>query len=226
MNFPIPTLIVDILAVAILVIFAIRGRKRGLIKTVAGILALVLAFWGASFLAEQTTPYLSEKYVEPWLYDSIMPEISTGTEPAAPPATEAAATDSIGNALSSIGFSDSFISSFFSDFAISLSDSMSQITSNVSQTLGSKITYAVLFIVFFLVLYLLFRLLANLINLLAKIPGINFVNRTLGLILGLIFGFLTILVLSYILTKIGILSPEQISDTYVLRFLLSISPLA
>lgn len=221
-------LMVDAIVVFVLLFSAFRGRKRGLVRTLTGILALLLAFWGAGILAQQTSPYLSSKYVEPWIYNSIMPSISAETESiSAPPTSESTVTGSLETALEEIGLTDSLISSFFSDFAINLTDSIEQIVNSAARSIGYKLTYALLFLVYFLILYLLLRLVGKLVQLLAKIPGINFVNRTFGFILGLILGYLTILVSSYILTTTGVLlTPQIVENTYVLRFLMNFNPFA
>lgn len=224
MNISPVVLIVDAVTVALLLVFTLRGRKRGFVRTLTGILALLLAFWGAGFLARETSPYLSSKYVEPWLYKSIMPNMSQSS---APPSSEAEVTDSLGSALSEIGFTDSLLSSFFSDFAINLSDSVEQIVNGASRAIGYKLTYALLFLFYFLILYLLFRILGKIVHLIAKIPGINFFNRSFGLLLGLFFGYLAVSALSYILSITGILlTPQLIANTYVLRFIMNFNPLS
>ena len=116
MNLSPAVLTVDVVTVVLLMFFALRGRSRGLVRTLSGILALLLAFWGAGFLAQETSPYLSSKYVEPWIYESVMPSM-TQDAVSAPPASEAEVTSSLGSALSDLGFTDSLLKSFFNDFS-------------------------------------------------------------------------------------------------------------
>ncbi len=225
MNLSPAVLTVDAITVVLLLLFALRGRSRGLVRTLSGILALFLAFWGAGFLAQETSPYLSSKYVEPWIYESIMPSMSQNTS--VPPSSEAEVTTSLGLALSDLGFTDSLLSSFFNDFVINLSDTVEQIVNSAAHTIGSKLTYALLFLIYFLILYLLLRIVAKFVHLLAKIPGINFFNRTFGFLFGLFFGYLSISAISYILSITGILlSPQLIAETTVLRFIMNFNPLS
>ncbi len=225
MNWSPAVLTVDAITVVLLLLFALRGRSRGLVRTLSGILALFLAFWGAGFLAQETSPYLSSKYVEPWIYESIMPSMSQSAS--APPSSEAEVTTSLGSALSDLGFTEPLLSSFFSDFVINLSDTVEQIVNSAAHTIGSKLTYALLFLIYFLLLYLLLRIVAKFVHLLAKIPGINFFNRTFGFLFGLFFGYLSISAISYILSMTGILlSPQLIAETTVLRFIMNFNPLS
>lgn len=219
--------LVDVIAVFFLIFFALRGRKRGLIRTLTGILALVIAFWGAGILAQQTSPYLSSKYVEPWIYNAVLPTVSESQSVTAVPDSEAEVTETLGGAFKEIGIPRGAIQSFFNDFVINLTDSLEHIVENASKSIGYKLTYAILFLLYFLLLYLLLRLAAKLVELLAKIPGINFVNKTLGLLLGLISGYLVVLILSFILTTTGVfLTPQLVSETYVLQYLVNFSPLS
>ncbi|MBQ5777298.1 MAG: adenylosuccinate synthetase, partial [Oscillospiraceae bacterium] len=64
-------IITDLAAIAILLISALHGRRRGFIKTISGLLALVLAFFLSSTLANATTPHISEKYVAPYINQAI-----------------------------------------------------------------------------------------------------------------------------------------------------------
>ncbi len=227
MSFSLPAILADVIAVALLVFFALRGRKRGLIRTLAGILALILAFWGAGILAQQTSPYLSSKYVEPWIYRAVLPSVSETQPVTVPPESETEVTETLGGAFDEIGIPKGTIESFFNDFVINVTDSFERIVESASKSIGYKLTYAILFLLYFLILYLLLRLAAKLIELLAKIPGINFVNKSLGLILGLISGYLVVLILSFILTTTGfLLTPQLVSQTYVLHFLVNFSPLS
>jgi len=227
MTFSPQAILVDVIAVFLLFFFALRGRKRGLIRTLTGILALIIAFWGAGVLAQQTSPYLSSKYVEPWIYQAILPSVAENQSVTAPPESESDVTETLGGAFDDIGIPSGTIQSFFNEFVINLTDSFERIVESASKSIGYKLTYAILFLLYFLVLYLLLRLAAKLIELLAKIPGINFVNQTLGLILGLISGYFVILIVSYLLTTTGfLLTPQLVSETYILHFLMTFSPLA
>jgi len=227
MTVSLPAAIADLIAIFVLVFFALRGRKRGLVRTLIGILALVIAFWGAGVLAQQTSPYLSSKYVEPWIYNSVLPTVSETESVTATPESEEEVTETLGSAFKEIGIPGSTTQSFLNDFTVNLTDSLERIVESAAKSIGYKLTYALLFLLYFLILYLLLRIAGKFLQLLAKIPGINFINRTLGLILGLIFGYLIVLVLSYILTTTGfLLTPQLVSQTYVLHFLVTFSPLS
>ena len=211
-------IITDLAAIAILLISALHGRRRGFIKTISGLLALVLAFFLSSTLANATTPHISEKYVAPYINQAIEKE----------PQAEAAATpENLSNLFSEIGIPEAIVSDAIADISDAISQSIIKPITAMTHTVAYKITYAVLFIIYFVISLILLKLLMKVVNLASKIPGVNFLNKTFGLILGLISGYLIISILSFILVQTGFyLTPALISETTVLKFITSFSPLA
>ena len=53
-------LIFDLIIVAILILFAALGAHRGLILSLCGLLAVVVAFVGASFVARTLSPMVAD----------------------------------------------------------------------------------------------------------------------------------------------------------------------
>ncbi len=213
-----PVLIFDIIAVAILVISSLVGRRRGLIKTVSGIIALILAFYIAGVLAKTSTPVVSEKYIAPYINQAV--EKENGGAPAETP-------EEIATLFSAIGIPDGIVSDAITDISHTFSQSIMESISEISNTVAYKITHAVLFVIFFVLSLILLTLLMKLVNLASRIPGINFINKTFGLILGLILGYLIIVLLSQILIKSGLYLTEDIlADTTVLKFITSFYPFA
>ncbi len=185
-------LIVDLASAAILLFSALRGRSRGLIKTLAGILAVILAFSCAGFLAEKSTPYISEKYVSPYITSAIEPksEELTPQEAASDPAA-------VGEIFLELGFSENIVRDAISDFTAAMTKSIAEPIVAMTNSIAYKLTYSVLFVIFFLLSLLVLTLLFKILNLASKIPGINFINKTLGLILGIILGYLILVALSF-----------------------------
>lgn len=219
----IPTpMIVDIITVAVLVFSALRGRHRGLIKTLTGIIALILAFSLAGFLAKETTPYIADKYVSPYITSAVnykteeLSESNTATSP-----------DSAVDIFIKLGISEEIVGDAVSDFTDAMTKSFIKPIVAMTNSVAYKITYSVLFVIYFILSLLILLFLLKIVNLASKIPGINFINKTLGLILGLILGYLIVMVLSFILLKLGIgLTDELVSSTSVLKFIMNFSPAA
>ncbi len=213
-------IIADIVAVFVLIFAALRGKKRGIIKTLAGIVVIMLAFSFAGRLANITTPYISEKYVSPRITSAIIPENNEAV------ASEQKKPSEIGEIFLKLGIPENLVTDVIDDFSESLSSNVTNVATELSQSVAYKITYAVSFLVYFIILMLLLSLAFKLVNLAAKIPGINFVNKTLGLLFGLLFGYLLVVTISHIMLTLGIfITDDIIAETYVLKLIRNFNPL-
>ena len=214
MKLPIP-IIADICAVALLAISMLIGRKRGFIKTASGILTIIIAFSLASFAAKETTPIISEKYLSPYLTSAIMVEAEQLPE-------SKLNLDGLGNLFSKIGIPQGVIDNAIKDVSETLTQSISEPLTTMTNNISSRITYGILFVVYFLLLLLVVSLLFKLLNLISKLPVLNFANRLLGLIFGFISGYLIIIAISFILNQTGILLNDAVlSDTFILKHFFS-----
>ncbi len=202
-------IILDIIAVALFIFFLWRGKRRGFIKTIAGILALVLAFAGAGALADAATPYISENYVTPWVSDFLSPKVEEA-DPETPTEFEAL--------LINIGVPEGMASDLITARPIS------ELVANASKSLASTLTNAILYLVFFIVLLIILKLIFKVIDKIFDLPILNFANNTLGLICGGIFGFLFIYLGSIILLKVGIIDATLLADTHILRAVTTLNP--
>ncbi len=201
-------LIIDIAAAALLHFFAWRGKRRGLIKTIAGILVIVLAFPLAGFLADKTADPIAEKFVTPAVSDFL-----------APKAEETESTAEFEAMLERIGVPESIVDSIIS------SSPVSELLTNATKTLSQKLTYALLYLIYFILLVLVFKLLIKLIDKIFDLPVLNFINSFGGLICGAILGYLLVLTTAIILINLGVLLDSQtIQSTHLLRFIISTNP--
>jgi uncharacterized membrane protein required for colicin V production len=198
----------DIITVAVLILFALRGRKRGLLRTVAGILVLIIAYFGAGQLSELTTPYLSKNYVEE-AADTAVGGIS----------------ETISQMLLKIGIPQNAVTEAVGNFDWSTDEKINGAIDGISGAIAQKVTFAVSCLLYFILLLILLSLLVRLVNLITKIPGLNFINKTGGLILGLLLGYITLTITVTILTNTGILLSKDIVDkTVILRNISGFNP--
>ncbi len=219
------SLISDIIVVLLLILFAFLGRRRGLVKMVSGVLVLVLAMTAAGMLSKWTTPYISSAFVEPKVEELLMPEFETPQAENTPDTQEDDISSSL---LLKIGLSSSeSLETAIADIKQSAAESVQGAVSSLSSSVSVKATYTISFIIYFIICLLIFSLLARVLNFAAKLPVINFFNRTGGFIIGAVWGYLVILVAASLLMKFKILiTPEICEQTVVLNFILTKNPLS
>lgn len=91
---------------------------------------------------------------------------------------------------------------------------------------GALAAKAVLFLVGFLLVLLAWKLLCNALNLVAKLPGLHSLNKVLGGVLGLIKGWLILLVARWILCDfLGWIPPAVAAESRLLTFLATLPSL-
>ncbi len=213
-------IIIDVLAVAIVIISALIGRRRGLIKTLSWIIALFLAFSLASIFSDLASPIVSEKIVFPHLSSKVQENIQPQAESAIKFPSEYAET------FKKLGIPESIISDATDELSKVFNENLAEPLNALTHNIAYKITHALLFVVFFLVLFVVISLLLKIVNLAAKIPVLNSINKSLGLIFGLVFGYLIVVVLSYTLVKTGFyLTHNRLNETVILKFFCSLLPI-
>ncbi len=218
------SLISDIIVVLLLILFAFLGRRRGLVKMVSGILVLVLSMTAAGMLSKWTTPYISSVFVEPKVEELLMPEFETSQ---AQNTEDIQVEDTSSSLLLKLGLSSESLETAIADLKQNAAASVEGVVSSLSSSVSVKATYTISFIIYFIICLLIFSLLARVLNLAAKLPVINFLNRTGGFIIGAIWGYLVILVAASLLAKFRILiTPELCEQTVVLNFILTKNPLS
>ena len=218
------SLISDIIVVLLLILFAFLGRRRGLVKMVSGVLVLVLAITAAGMLSKWTTPYISSVFVEPKVEELLMPEFEA---PQDENTEDVQGEDISSSLLLKLGLSSASLETAIADIKRNAADSVQGAVSSLSSSVSVKATYTISFIVYFIICLLIFSLLARVLNLAAKLPVINFINRTGGFIIGAVWGYLVILVSASLLIKFKILiTPELCEQTVVLNFILTKNPLS
>lgn len=191
--------IFDILILAVLVFFAWRGAKKGLILSLCGLAAIFVAFFGAKFVSAEFYEPISN-IIEPPIYQSII-----GVEPAEPAGEDAAepAGDPLPDLLDSIHEAGLFVG--FAAFLDSAAEN-NQLEQTATRTaarvladyLSKMIAKAVLFALTFVVVLLAWFLLGHALDLAFHLPILSAVNTVGGILLGLIKAILVILVLVWI----------------------------
>lgn len=193
--------IFDIIIAAILIFFAWRGAKKGLVLTLCGLVAVFVAFFGAQFVSGHFYGIVAN-VIEPGIYQSIV-----GVEPEAPAPTEgengegeeetgvsfSELLDSIQDAGLFTGFS-SFMEKAVADGSVRESKTMTPAQA-LADYLADVIAKAGLFALVFLVILLVWFLAAHALDLAFHLPILSTVNTAGGLVLGLIKAVMVVLVL-------------------------------
>lgn len=213
--------IVLIVAVIILIVSALAGFGRGLVKSVFSTFALIVAI----VLAVQVMPYGTKLLRTTPLYTSINDSIQASLEDQFQVAAQGA-----GEQMEAIDQMDN-LPDFLKDILKSNNNAevyealgIDQFSEYISNYITCLILNAISLIVCFLVIYIILRIIGCMLDMLSRIPVINGLNKIGGFIFGLFNGAIylwlaCIIVTIFSTTQWGQYIFQQINDSVILSFI-------
>ena len=228
--------VLDILLIAIAAFIIIKGWRRGLVRSVIGLVCDAVAV----VVAYALTPTVAE-----WLCKSaLLEKISAGIDATVRSAAATPTGTDVSQFLSKIpetlaGMLEKFNigADSFKDFVRGLKDTGDEAVEKVSEFIAKPTAYiisnAIAFILIFIVALILLRLISKLILMIFKAPVIRTADKTAGLIFGIINALIVVWVLSLAISAgveaLGSCVPSWFEDTVnnsiVLKFLAKYNPI-
>lgn len=198
-------LIADLAAVAVLLLFVIRGGRRGLFLAMNRFVRFVLAVFAAQYVAGRLTP-LAAKWFAPHMVPYIADKLSDTI-------SRAIATEGEGLGLLALipGVAD-----VMAQAADAVADT---VAAGIAFTVAKAVLWVILFLLTYLVARLLLRLLRHLFAAADHLPGLHFLNHLCGGLLGLIEGIVVAALAAALLVHFEVIPTSLIQRTYILRFL-------
>lgn len=216
-------LLYDIAIGAILLLFFLLGRKKGLVLTLCGLAAIFVAFFGARFAAQTFTPQVSQA-IQPHILETIQVE---GQEDISLEEILSDESSVLVSALNTLGLQDELAETVKSILAQDADDPSVGVAQAISSAIARVVASVLVFVVAFLLLLVVWSLISKLLDLAARLPVINFLNRTLGGLAGLVKGCILLFLAAWVLRMTdGLIPTQAIEQTVLLRFFCTTSPLA
>ena len=235
-------IIADIVIVAILLINAISGAKKGFVYTIYRFFRLIIAFASAYFFAKplaaiiKATPF-HEKLVSnlesslgEYLENAVSGIFSQNTA-----VSESAASSEKLSALQKyLGIDPEAIAHEYSKLMEQKAENATEsIKDYILAPFTDGITTAISFVLIFVASLLALYIVMKILDLIAGAPVINGINRTLGGISGIVVGIIQIFVITIILDALlplagagGILAAQELQNSRLYSILLSVNPVA
>lgn len=227
--------IIDITVAVVLLAFLIGGAHRGLFRTIAGVVIVVVSLVGASYAADYLTP-IAEQYVQPYLEQRVQKRVQDSL------AKEGKIDSSSGNSaekttvpsgtqlLQTLGLMrlDGDASGAVAKAAKEkMKETGASVQTALEESFAETILHTALFALCFFLLMLLLKLAVHALNLVLKMPGLNFLNRLGGAALGALEGALLVFLAIWVLRRFGIsFETKAVDETVLLRFFTTNTPLS
>ena len=236
-------IILDILTAAALIAFTVAGAHRGFFRTVAGLLAVILALVGAQIFTSWAAPHVSgvlqpaiEWRVEKKVNAALGGDTITPQEPqigASRPDSEtqdqktAEEESQIQSLLRAIGVDEQLFRRLGDQAMGKIRDTGVTVATAVVQSVAESAIRALLFLLSFVVFLLLLKLLAKVLDLALKLPVLRSMNGLAGAGVGLVEGILAIFLAIWLLRRLGVsFETPTVEGTYLLSFFAKHTPLS
>ncbi len=218
-------LIFDLLIVAIILLSALFGRRKGFILTLCGFLALFVALIGAGVLTNLLAEPLSRLAV-PFVENMLSEALQTSMGDLAADA-EAAVTATLDQVLTLME-GTTLLSGLTGAVSQAVDQGLLEITADavhsVALYVAEQLTRLILFPIFFVLIMLIWTALSHILDLAFRLPGLHFLNRTAGLLLGLARGVLLVFILCWLL-KDNYISQTTVDGSFLLPYFFGRNPL-
>ena len=223
-------LIADGLVLAVLLIFACIGARRGLILSLCGLLAFVVAFLGASFAARTPSPVVADALepnfaaaIEEQLNESIRQQAAAGEAAVLSP--DDVPLEGVLDALREMGFYEALINTVDRAVESGMTAVAASAAAAVAAAIAQSAAYLILFLLGFFLILLAWRLLSRALDLVGRLPGVHFLNKTGGALFGLVQGCIILFVAAWLLQFFGQMLPrELVEQTVLLKFFMTTNP--
>ena len=229
--------VVDGVLAAVMLISALIGAKRGLFKTLMGLVVVVAAMVGAVFLAGLLTGPITDA-IAPRMEDQVVSSFSRELDKAQASGTQSAEAqrDNIREMMEEYHLPTELLDSAFSALSGltgTVSGAVKEQAANTFRaavsasirTLVSGAVRAVVTLVSYIVLLVVLKLLVNLFDHVFDLPVLGTANRLGGAAVGLLEAVVVLYVLIYFGSHLGIkVINDHAHDTILLPLFLNHSP--
>lgn len=223
---------IDIVIAAVLILFAAAGWKSGLIRSLVGLTAMVLAVALSSQLSRAAAPKIVDQYLRPATYAAIEERAEELSREAGSSSTVEELRRNLYQILDAIP--SDFIRERAQDalddaiplgvpiggaFLMDLEELGKDMADTVLDTLVQDVLRSILCAALFVVLNVLFRMAARILRIVEKLPGVRQLNELGGALAGLGKGLILVCLAVWVLRQTGVLTPEMAAGSVALGLL-------
>ena len=219
-------IVLDVIVIAIVVLFAMIGYKSGFVKTLIELIGWVAVLLFATALANKISTFIFDSFISSIIHNAIDDSITefghNGVKEFFNKMPEY-----LRNLLNAYGVSFESVSE-----SIGIDNVSSALVEQLKTPIVSLISFLLNVIIFVLGIILV-RVLARVCNsVVSRIPLVSTINRALGFVSGVAKGFVISIVICWIFVFVVMFSGdafgitgETINDTQLIRYLNELNPL-
>ncbi len=219
---------VDLILVLIVLVCALIGYQKGFVLSCFNFFGGLISFILDAFLAEPLGAYISTSFLQPLLQNYFTKAFGKFLAKRAAESNDSEVLSAATDFFHKLGLEESAVQNYFEqaeyDVETFIHSAVTAVTQPIAKTVGFVVALVLLFVVLFFVCKFIFRF----FDFVAKLPVLNVVNRSLGLLFGISYGILLAVVFSVALemlepfiqrSDLPFLSDFSIERTYLAKFL-------
>ena len=218
------SILIDIAVIALIAVFAFIGYRKGLVKTLLNFAGVFIALIAAFYIASPLSSFVFDTFFIDRIHNGVNKAIVNSAADTVTGAV-AAVPDYIKKGAKALDINvEKVISDSDPESGVSFAEDVAEtITQKVARPIVTRLLAIILFIILFVLLRVLIQVIANALNLVARLPGLNLANRTLGAVIGFAEGLLIAYVCCFAIMQIADIkggsflgvSMDTLSDTYI-----------
>ena len=209
-----PAIVADVVIAAVLVLAVIIGARKGLVKSLAGVVIVAAAFIGASFVANAFAEPVAQ-WLGPVIEERVLEKLAL---------QEQADAESL---LQQFHFGGESLQQMANEVMEKVKETGMDLLGAVAGSVAKSVAYALVYLAAFLVLLLVVWLLLRPVYLVVKLPVLRTINAVAGGALGLVWGALLVFLAVWLLQRFDVyLTQDMVERSMLLRFFATNSPLS
>lgn len=218
--------------IAVLALCVFQGCRRGFILTLCGLLAVFVAFIGATVVSNALAGPVA-RLIQPIIHtriEQVLEESIRRAEYIGPSGGVAEVPDELplSGVLDALQNSDVY-RSLAEAFQNAVDSGAAKVTASAAQSLAGyaarELARSALFLISFAVVLLAWLLLAHALDLVARLPVLSDINRVLGGAFGFLKGILILSIAAWLM-KGRLIPQETVDQTFILKFFCQNGPLS
>ena len=215
--------IIDAIVVILLAGFCLLGAKRGLFRSLTGLLTVVVALVGAGIIAATFTGPVTG-VVTPMIRHVIEVKVDNALTDQLETPKESLP---VGELLELLGLDEDVRGSLAERAEETVRETGVSVVSAVAESLARSVIYGVLYILSFIALTVLLHVLLKAMDLVLKLPGLHGLNALGGGLIGLIEGALLLFLTVWVLRRLGVsFETEALAEAHILKIFTTNTPLS
>lgn len=220
-------LIYDAVILILLLFFFLRGRKKGLVLTLCGLASIFIALFGARMASDCLAPTVADM-LAPRFSPVIEEQLDNGLEEKL---DELLSSGEDGNLLVDLltrfGVYDEVSTAIENMVSGQTAQTIADVAFSLAHAVAEVVAGVLVFVVAFLAIMVLWFFLSHALDLAARLPVINGLNRTLGGLFGLLEGMLLLFLIAWVMRLLGgVIPQETVEQTTLLNFFCTTNPIS